>query len=214
MAIDVSSLSGTITNLNLQEGLQILKLFVIYVVGLLAYSVLIFKFYRFVAKRDIFDLDLQQYSTSDVTWIKKLGGVFFYIIEYLVIFPLFTLLWSAVLFVLLAFLAKNQATETMLLAAMAIVAIVRATAYYNEDLSKDLAKILPFTLLGIFIIDTSYFSLSTSIELIKSIPSFLSNIVYYFLAIVLLEFILRFGHGIISLFKSDEEDRKKKKDED
>ena len=36
---------------------------------------------------------------------------------------------------------------------MGLVAATRITAYYNEDLSRDMAKTIPFALLGIMIID-------------------------------------------------------------
>ncbi len=205
---DISNLGAALGSLSFEEAFPVLKTIAIFAIGLLFYSIFIFKFYRFVAKRDIFELNLQQYSTSKNASLKKTGSVLFYILEYLIIFPLITLFWFGILFMLMIFLAKNQPIESILLTAMAIVAIVRATSYYNEDLSKDLAKILPFTLLGLFLIDASYFSPLSSIELMSQVPLHIKSIVYYFVFIVIVEFFFRIGHGIASLlgYEKDEDD--------
>jgi len=102
--------------------------------------------------------------------------------------------------VLLMFLAKSGNVANILLVSVALVAAVRATAYYNEDLSRDLAKMLPFALLGVFLVDISYFSFSNSIELVKQMPSFWKTMAYYLGFVIALEFVLRIGHGIVSLF--------------
>ena len=91
----------------------------------------------------------------------------------------------------------KSAANNILLVSIALVSTVRIAAYYNEDLSKDLAKMQPFALLGIFLIDISYFSFSASLEVIKQIPSFWKIMIYYLIFAIVLEFILRIGSGII-----------------
>ena len=89
----------------------------------------------------------------------------------------------------------------VLLISVAIVAAVRVTAYYNEDLSKDLAKMLPFALLGVFLLDTSFFSFSEALTEIKQLFLLWENMIYYFIFVIGLEFVLRISHGFVSLFK-------------
>lgn len=190
MAFDLSAIQDIVRSLSFSEALPVLKLLVFYVVGITIYSVFIFKFYKFIARKDIFELNLQQYGE------RKISNFFLYVLEYLIIFPLITAFWFVILFLLLVFLTKNQEITSVLLTSMAIIAIVRVTSYYNEELSKDLAKMLPFTLLGIFLIDASYFSVSSSIDLLNQAPLYIKDFIYYFLFVVIVEFVSRICYSI------------------
>ncbi len=192
--------------LTLQEGLTIIRPLSIFVAGMVIYSIFIFMFYRFIARREIFDLDLDQYNRVEHPFLDKSLMVIFYIIEYLMLFPIFTIFWFGILVVLLSFLAKEQTIDNILLVSVALIGTVRVTAYYNEDLSKDLAKMLPFALLGIFLVDISFFSFQGSMTLISQIPSFYKSIIYYFLFVVCLEFILRIGNSVISPLRAPEKE--------
>ena len=81
--------------------------------------------------------------------------------------------------------------EDLLLIAMAVLTSVRVTSYYTEDLSRDIAKMLPFALLGIFLIDLRYFNLSTSTELLNRVGDEWKSIFYYWVFVILLELVLR-----------------------
>jgi len=185
------------------EVYGVLKPLVLFVIGMVLYGVFIFKFYRFLGRKDIFKLNLREKYG-----VQKFFGGIWYAIEHLLLFPVAVFLWFAVVSVLLMILAKNQTTSGILLISMALVATIRITAYYHEDLSKDLAKMLPFALLGVFLIDISFFSWSTSWELVKGIPGQWMTIMYYLVFIIALELVLR----IVSFFipKRKEEEKKKK----
>jgi len=187
------------------EAYTVLKPLIIFIIGMVIYSLFIFKFYRFVARRDIFELNLQQYNKAEHPFLKKTFGSFLYLVEYLLVFPLFTFLWFAVMVVLIAFLAKEQTAQSVLLVSIAVVATVRVTSYYKEELSRDLAKMLPFALLGVFLVDISFFSFASSFTVVKQIPFLWKTIIYYLLFVIVLEFILRIVHSFVGLF------RKKKK---
>ncbi|MCK5177030.1 MAG: hypothetical protein KAQ92_04855, partial [Candidatus Aenigmarchaeota archaeon] len=126
--------------------------------------------------------------------------------EYIILFPIFTFFWFAVFVVLLSFMAKGQPLESILLVSIAVVGVIRVTAYYNEDLSKDLAKMLPFALLGIFLVDISYFLFGESFDTIKQIPEMQGILIYYLVFVVALEFVLRVSSNTISLFIKKEEE--------
>lgn len=159
---------------------------------MVVYSVFIFKFYKFIATRDIFKLNLAEYSRSRWEEIKE-GVVFlFYILEHIIIFPLLTFIWFIFFSLLLIFMSENQSTNTLFLFSMTIVATTRISAYYNEELAREIAKTLPLTLLGIFLVTgVSYFSPESAISAVKSIPLMWKTIVYYLLFIVSLEIVLR-----------------------
>ena len=87
---------------------------------------------------------------------------------------------------ILVFLSEGGELPDLLLIAMATVNAIRVSAYYNEDLSRDLAKILPFAVLGIFIINTSYFNIDSSLALLREINAHRESIVYYLLFLMAL----------------------------
>jgi len=84
---------------------------------------------------------------------------------------------------------------------VALIGVIRAMAYYDEDLSKDLAKMMPFALLGVFLVDISYFTLSNSIGAIIQLFSLWELIVYYLIILILIEFVLRILYFIVKAFK-------------
>ena len=101
----------------------------------------------------------------------------------------------------LAFLSDKQTPENILLISMSIVAAIRLTSYYKEDLSRDLAKLLPFALLGVFLVDISYFSLERSISTITDMFKLHALMAYYLLFIILIEFALKTTHNLIKALK-------------
>jgi len=172
------------------------------------YAWFIFKFYRFVAKKDIFDKDIFGSDKDCRGFFSILFHGISYTLKYLIIFPILTFFWVIVLSSILAFLSKTDNMSNILLVSMALVGVIRIMAYYSEDLSKDLSKMLPFALLGVFLIDISYFSINDSINAILQLPSLWKVAAYYFVFIILLEFVLRIG----SLF-SPEKSKKEKEEE-
>tara|TARA_Y100000310_G_C20416791_1_gene684719 strand:+ start:103 stop:705 length:603 start_codon:yes stop_codon:yes gene_type:complete len=180
------------------EAIGILKPLTIFIIGLVAYSIFIFKIYRLIAERDIFELNLRQYKHhAKYDWLKKFFTIVLYILEYLIIFPLIILL-AFLMFAALLVMLSSQGLELILLISMGIVASVRVTAYYNEDLSKDLAKMIPFALIGVLLLDLTFGQFDGILSNLNGVTIYLNTIIYYFLFTVVLEFILRI---ITSIFK-------------
>ena len=172
----------------------------IYVLGMSAYAIFVFKFYRFVAARDMFQFDVSRYEgrTHGLAW--SVLHVVLYVFKYLVLFPVFAFFWFAVLTLILAFLSKGQTFPETLLIALATVAAIRASSYYKEELSRDLAKILPFAVLGIFLVDASFFSVSESFDSLRVAGDYSESILYYLLFLIGLEFVLRIALAVVKLF--------------
>lgn len=158
------------------------------------YGVLIYHFYRFLAKRDVFEWHLSRYAKNDGM---SFGQTLFGWIKYGIAFPLVVFLWFGGFCLMLFLLAKNIPTEQVLLTSVVFVAAIRLASYYTENLSNDLAKMIPFALLGIAIIDPNFFSTGLLFQRIYSITSFIPQILSYFVFITLLEWILR----VILFFK-------------
>jgi len=205
--INISGIDAV--SLSISEAQAVSRPLLLFVAGIVIYSIFIFKFYRFLASRDIFKLNLQQYSSSFFGFLEKIFNIFFYIIEYLIIFPLFTFFWFLVVATLLTILSEMHDISNILLISMALVGSIRVTAYYNEDLSRDLAKMLPFVLLGVFILDISFFSYAGAIETLKLMPSMWKQMIYYLGFIIMIEFVLRVITGILSPFRHKKEEKEK-----
>ena len=92
---------------------------------------------------------------------------------------------------MMLFLTRNYEIESVLTTAFAVIVAIRITAYYSEDLSKDVAKMLPFALLGVFLVDPSYFDFQSTIDKVYSLPEFFTVAVQFILFIILVEWILR-----------------------
>ncbi len=84
---------------------------------------------------------------------------------------------------------------------MTILASSRLTAYYNEDVSREVAKLIPLALLGVFIVDPTYFSMEVVVDRFLRLPSMLYLILQYLSYIVVLELALRLIHNIREIFR-------------
>lgn len=183
------------SGLNVYDAIDILRPVVVYILGMTVYAVFVFNFYRFVATRDMFQIDLSKYEESRFRWVRAFLQIVMYVIKYLIVFPVFAFFWFAILTLILTFLSKDQSFTEILLMALATVSAIRVTSYYNEALSTDLAKILPFAVLGIFLIDTSFFTISDSLDTLLEAEGYMENILYYLAFLILLEFALRLIFG-------------------
>lgn len=185
--------------LSIEAAIDVLQPLALYVVGLAIYAMFVFNFYRFVALRDMFTFDVYRFRKSRFGVIRIFFHLVAYILKYLVVFPLFAFFWFGVLTLMLAFLSRDNDIGDTLLIALATVSAIRFAAYYNEDLARDLAKILPFALLGLFLIDISFFNIGDSLDTLTDVDQHLEAVVYYLLFLIGLELVLRSIFGIKTL---------------
>ena len=181
--------------LNMYDAIDLLRPVVVYILGMTVYAIFVFNFYRFVATRDMFEVDLSKYQESRFRWVRAFLQIVMYVVKYLIVFPVFAFSWFAILTLILTFLSKEQSFNEILLMALATVSAIRVTSYYNEALSTDLAKILPFAVLGIFVVDTSFFTVSGSLDTLLEAESYTENFLYYLAFLIALEFALRLIFG-------------------
>jgi hypothetical protein len=157
------------------------------------YSFFVWKFYRFIATKNILHLDLRKYNRSDHPAFTKLLAAGLYLLEYIIVVPFLIFFWYAIFTLFLILLTESLEVGAVLLVSATIIAAVRMASYYKEDLAKDLAKLLPFTLLAVAILDyTKLFDFARIISNITSIPNYMGKISDYFIFIFLLEIVLRF----------------------
>jgi hypothetical protein len=151
-----------------------------YIAVLIAiYSVAIYHFYRYIARRDCFKPINREHT-------KTLG--FF---KYFCLFPVIAVIFFLGFSMMLLFMAKEISLDLVLSTSFAIVIAIRICSYYSEDLSRDVAKMLPFALLGIFLVSPSYFVFEDIINKFNSLPELINIATRYILFIVIVEWILR-----------------------
>jgi len=198
---------------SLPEQLKILPPLFFIAVTITFYSLFVWFFYRFLAKRDVIKLNLQEYNVYKKALLIKICAGLFYLIEFVVIAPIVIFFWFAILTIFLILLAKELEVGTIMLICAALISAIRITSYFNENLSKDLAKLVPFTLLGVAILTPGFLSMETSISRMADIPFFFINAIYYLLFIVGLELILRLLYLPFIVLNPEEEKAEEKKEE-
>jgi len=173
-----------------------------------AFSIFIWKFYRFISTKNIIELNLNQYNKSEHVFFTKLLAGTFYLLEYVIILPFLIFFWFSMFTLFLIFLTDNLEISSLLLISAVIIASIRMTSYYKEDLAKDLAKLVPFTLLAVSILNPKFFSIERIFNQFAELPNFFNEIFVYLIFIIILEMILRFFEFIFSLFGIDEKEIK------
>lgn len=156
------------------------------IIMLTIYAVVIYNFYRYIARRDCF-------KPSACNHTKFVGFC-----KYFFLFPFVAIVFFLGFSLILISLTKTESYEIsgILAIAFAIIITIRITAYYTEDLSKDVAKMLPFAILGIFLIDSTYFSFESVSERISSLPESVNVILRFLIMIILVEWVLRIGRNV------------------
>ncbi|NIO45103.1 MAG: hypothetical protein GTN36_06165 [Candidatus Aenigmarchaeota archaeon] len=173
-------------------GETYLRLFV-FTIGLFIYAIFVWHFYRTLAKRDLFKIDLEKYNLPHVKHktLGKAGSVIAYILKYGFIFPVYIFIWFLILSSFLLVLTEETTINNILLISIVVVSTTRVTSYYNENLSTDLAKLVPFALLGVSLIDPNFFSMETTVARFSEIPNLWSQILQFLIFSIVLEWILR-----------------------
>ena len=187
-------------NFTIMEGYTMLLPAMTFIIGTVIYAIFIFNFYRLMARKEIFKLDLDRYNTTRFPFLRKIIRRIIHVFQYVFFLPIVVFFWFSVLTILLIFLSKSQPIENILRVSISIVSAVRITAYYTEDLSRDLAKMLPFALLGILLVDITFFSFSDSISVLLQLPSMWRMFVYYLVFVILLEFVLKIAYTVVGRY--------------
>lgn len=163
----------------------------IFIVLITLYAIFVWKFYRFLGKRDLLELNLNQYNRTNHPFTSKVFAVLLFIVEYIIVLPIVVFFWFVVIALILIVLAQQQTIHNILLISAVIVGAVRITSYYKEDLARDLAKMFPFTILAVALLTPGFLNLENTLSKLSAATGLFSNILIYLLVIASLEFVLR-----------------------
>lgn len=187
---------------------------VLLVVLVTVFCIFIWKIYTIISKKNMLNLNLMQYNSAKHPALEKFLSIALYFIEYIFLFPFFVFLWFLAFTFFLILLTKGLDVPHVLMISAIIIIAIRATAYYREGLSRELAKLLPFTLLAVAMTEKGFFNFEEILGRFAQLPSFFSSILGYLVIIVLLEIILRTFDFIFSIFDLEEAEEKMEEKEE
>ena len=173
---------------------QFLNLFISTVVLFFASLLAWYVYYKQLARRDLFEIQKLNLKSKFVNILDRIV----YFLKYLFIFPIYSFIWFLIFSFLLFLLSKSRPMEDILFLGIIVVSATRIGAYVSEKLAEDMAKLLPLTLIAIFLIDPKAVTLQT---VTSSFPSLLQQIpraAKYLLFIIVLEWLLRIGYWVIA----------------
>jgi hypothetical protein len=170
---------------------QDLTNFFITALGIAVYGIIIGTFYKNFSKEKFFELKRKKGEGLIDEGLHLLA----FIAKYTFAFPLITFVWFMFLTLFLVFLGTQGAAEVMYIA-IAVVAATRITAYWDEEISEDLAKLLPIALLGYFLGNPSVLDAAVFEHKFFEITQVLPLSIPYFTYIIALEWSLRALVGI------------------
>ncbi|CAD6523632.1 conserved membrane hypothetical protein [metagenome] len=183
-------------------------------IGMVLYGIFVYHFYRFLSKRDMFSFNLEKrlsskkFSSDGEASSSALRVIAFIAMNFF-IFPFVAFLWFLGYSSIMFLLVHQLPTATIFLVSSALIIAVRISAYYREDLSRDLAKLLPFALLGIFLFNPEFYSLAQIVDRLKEIPTFIYQITAFIVVSMSVEIVLSILYLIkIKFFNKKEESKK------
>jgi len=172
---------------------QFLNLIIATIVLFLFALVAWYFYHKQLVKRDLFEIPKIKVESKFASFMDRI----IYFLKYLLFFPIYSFIWFLVFSFMLFLLSKSRPIEEIFYFAIVVVAATRISAYVSASLAEDMGKLLPWTLVFIFLTDPNAISiegLRNSISVfIESIP----KVSKYLLFITFVEWVLRIGHWVI-----------------
>ncbi len=190
-----------------------IKFFVIALL-MVIYALFVWKFYRTIARKNLIGLNLNKYNKSKHPLTTKFIASILFFVEYILIAPLAIFLWFAAFTILLILLSETSSLSLLLILSATTIAAIRMVSYHNEDLARDVAKLIPFTLLATSLLQPNFFSVDRILGHVSQIPAIFGNVFTYLFFIVILEIVLRMLDFVINLFGFEYNIKKKEDEED
>ena len=113
--------------------------------------------------------------------------------------------------VILTLLADGDDHARNALIATSVVGSVRILSYWTEELSRDVAKMLPFAVLGVFLVSSISVEFSEFEELVENRNQLAQSYINSLILLSILETVLRIYHGLRELIGGQHRVNKKLK---
>lgn len=185
----------TLANAGLEYVTEFINLAFLILLTLL-YTFFIWKLYQFMAAKNF----LGKYFDKLEQLENSISAKLIYFFEYIIISPFLIFFWFIIFSIFLLLLTDIEDVTLILIIATVIISATRMASYINNDLAKEIAKLLPFTLLAIAITNPNFLNVERVLGRVAEIPSIFDFMWLYLLLIFLIEIIMRFFEFLFSFF--------------
>ena len=172
---------------------QFLNLFISTIILFLASLLAWYVYYKQLARKDLFEIPKLNMKSKFANILDKI----IYFLKYLFVFPVYSFIWFLIFSFLLFVLSKSRPIEDILFLGIIVVAATRMGAYVSEKLAEDMAKLLPLTLIAIFLMDPKSVTFQTITSSFSILLQQIPRVAKYLLFIIVLEWLLRIGNWTI-----------------
>ena len=170
--------------------------FLLSVIGIAIYTLFVWYFYRYISKRDIFP---KFFYVLEKVENPSLARKIFFVGIYIVLFPIVIFIWFVVLSFFVYLIGEDMPMHLAIFVSMSVIGVVRILAYYREDAAREIAKVIPYGILALFLTSAAVYqdpNFFTEKEF-SSIPSiFIENfegIIFSVVVISIFEYAFRIG---------------------
>ena len=167
--------------------------FLLFIAGVAIYSIFVWYFYRFISRRELIPIRLLKEKDGELS----IKSVIKYAIAYVTLFPLIIFVWFFVLGYFIFIVAQDMPIHLSFFISMAIIGVVRIVSYFREEASKEVAKMIPYAMLSIFLTSAVVYTNPNFIEgdeLLEGLTLFTESpetIIPYVASVVMFEWAFR-----------------------
>lgn len=146
-----------------------------------------------LSQKDLFKIPKIDSNSKFANFINR----FTYFSKYVIIFPLYSFIWFLIFSFLLVLIAKSRSVEEIMFFGIVIVSVTRISAYASSKLAEDMAKLLPWALIIVFLTDPKAITLESVQVSFNSFVQEIPKVAKYLIFIAFVEWSLRIGNWMI-----------------
>ena len=147
-----------------------------------------------LSNKDLFKVPKIDSESKFANFMNRL----FYFSKYVIIFPVYSFIWFLIFSFILVLIAKTRTIEEIMFFGIVIVSVTRISAYVSPKLAEDMAKLLPWALIIIFLTDPKSITLESIQISFYSFVQEIPKVAKYLIFITFVEWVLRIGNCVIS----------------
>ena len=132
--------------------------FLMAIIGIAIYALFVWYFYRFISKRDLFPRIFYGISYRKEGEERSIAKIIGFSALYFVAFPVIIFAWFMVLAFFVFFIGEDMPFHIALFVSMAVIGVVRILSYYREDAAKEVAKNVPYAILGFLLTSAAVYA--------------------------------------------------------
>ncbi|MBS3104647.1 hypothetical protein J4234_00145 [Candidatus Woesearchaeota archaeon] len=167
------------------------------VILFLAIFIMWYFYHKQLSRKDLFDIPKIDSNSKFLSFINRLV----YFSKYIIVFPLYSFIWFLIFSFLLVLIAKSRPIGEIMFFGIVIVSVTRISAYVSSKLAEDMAKLLPWALIIIFLIDPQSITIRSVQASFNSFMQEIPKVAKYLIFIAFVEWSLRIGNWMIGFNK-------------